>query len=193
MKFDEYYQRIDNLPLYAAALIFHLNHRIKYIKTFWKKEWQKIILPRVQRLWETYRESEKPITSFQTVSYDKLSQDEYKELDEYDRIVNELNKKVTRPASQDEYDDYCSEVPYEIKVSPLQWWSQEQQIKRWPRLSLFAREVLSIPAMSDEPERVFSGGRRTISWERMQLGILSVERIECMKSWYRSKILEENS
>jgi len=127
------------------------------------------------------------------VSYDKLSQDEYKELDEYDRIVNELNKKVTRPASQDEYDDYCSEVPYEIKVSPLQWWSQEQQIKRWPRLSLFAREVLSIPAMSDEPERVFSGGRRTISWERMQLGILSVERIECMKSWYRSKILEENS
>jgi hypothetical protein len=31
-----------------------------------------------------------------------------------------------------------------------------------------------------------------ISWERIQLGISSVERIECMKSWHRSKILKEN-
>ena len=47
--------------------------------------------------------------------------------------------------------------------------------------------------MSDELERVFLGGRYTILWERMQFGILSVKRIECIKSWYRSKILKENS
>lgn len=192
-KFDEYYQRTDNSPLYAAALILNPNRRTKYIQTFWKKDWQKSIFPKVRQLWETYLESERPLACLQEVSYGTSSLEESKELDEYDRIVNELNEKVTRPVSQDEYEDYCSEVPYDIKCSPLQWWSQEQQAKRWPQLSLFARNVLSIPAMSDEPERVFSGGRRTISWERMQLGMSNVERLECMKSWYRSKILKENS
>jgi len=150
----------------------------------------------VQSLWRQYRDSERPLASLQTVSLlscDQPSRKEPGELDDYDRIVQELNEKVVRPTNQDEYDDYCSEMPYDIKISPLQWWSQEPQIKRWPRLSLFAREVLSIPAMSDEPERVFSGGRRTISWERMQLGVSNIERIECMKSWHRSNILEENS
>jgi len=29
-----------------------------------------------------------------------------------------------------------------------------------------AIDILLIPAISDEPERVFLGGRRTVSWER---------------------------
>jgi hypothetical protein len=40
-----------------------------------------------------------------------------------------------------------------------------------------AIDILSIPAMSDEPERVFSGARRTISWERAQLSA------EKLKEW----------
>ena len=30
--------------------------------------------------------------------------------------------------------------------------------------------------MSDEPERVFSGARRTVSWTRMQLGAENIEK-----------------
>jgi hypothetical protein len=39
---------------------------------------------------------------------------------------------------------------------------------RWPRPSLMAIDIRSIPPMSDEPERVFSGARRTVSWDRGQ-------------------------
>jgi hAT family C-terminal dimerisation region len=56
---------------------------------------------------------------------------------------------------------------------------------------MFTIEILSIPAISDELERVFSGGRRMILWERMQLGMLSLEHTECIKSWHRSGILNE--
>ena len=35
--------------------------------------------------------------------------------------------------------------------------------------------------MSDEPERVFSGARRTISWERGQLNPKTVKITECLK------------
>ena len=56
-----------------------------------------------------------------------------------------------------------------------------------------AIDILSISAMSDEPERVFSGTRRTVSWERMQLGPENIEKAECLKNWHKSKIsIEEH-
>ena len=42
--------------------------------------------------------------------------------------------------------------------------------------------------MSADPERTFSGGRRTISWDRMLLGVPTIERGEFLKSWIRSGI-----
>jgi hypothetical protein len=57
-----------------------------------------------------------------------------------------------------------------------------------------AIDILSIPAMSDEPERVFSGARRTVLWERGQLRtetIETIETIECLKHWKKSGILDK--
>jgi hypothetical protein len=47
-------------------------------------------------------------------------------------------------------------------------------------------EILSILAMNTEFERVFSGARCTISWERMQLRGENIEKPECLKNWVRS-------
>lgn len=46
-----------------------------------------------------------------------------------------------------------------------------------------AIDILSIPAMSAEAERIFSGARRTISWTRARLGSKAIESSECLKSW----------
>jgi len=54
-----------------------------------------------------------------------------------------------------------------------------------------AINILLIPAMSDEPERVFSGGRRTVSWERAQMGAENLKRVECLKHCKRSSILDK--
>ena len=54
-----------------------------------------------------------------------------------------------------------------------------------------ALDILSVLAMSDELERVFSGARRTISWERMSLGAPMIEATDCLKHWKRSGILNE--
>jgi hypothetical protein len=185
-KSEEYYRKTDCSPLYVAALILHPNRRTKYAKVWWKKDFQRAILPKVKELWTTYRDSAPPIVPYETPAIT-----EPQELDEFDRLEIEFNERTTRPSSQDEYEDYCTEAPYEIQVRPIEWWAHSTQRRRWPRLSAFAMEILSIPAMSDEPERVFSGGRRTISWERAKIGELSVERTECMKSWFRSGILDD--
>jgi hypothetical protein len=46
-----------------------------------------------------------------------------------------------------------------------------------------ALDVLSIPAMSAEPERLFSGTKITITDRRNRVGIESIEATECLKSW----------
>lgn len=45
------------------------------------------------------------------------------------------------------------------------------QRRAWPRLFQRAVDILSIPAMSAEPERILSGARGTVSWDGAQLSL----------------------
>jgi hypothetical protein len=89
---------------------------------------------------------------------------------------------------EDEYKDFIEGKPISIKGRALDWWLDPTRQKDYPRLSKMAIDVLSIPSMSAEAERVFSGARRTISWDRMRLGSINIERTECLKSWLRSNL-----
>ena len=53
-----------------------------------------------------------------------------------------------------------------------------------------AIDILSIPPISDEPERVFSGARRIVSWDRGQMEAETIKIRECLKHWKRSGILD---
>ena len=177
--------------LYATALILHPSRRMRYIELNWLKKWVKVTLERVKRLWEDYRETAPPPTSLISPSYDRRI-NEPRPLNTFDQIAQSL-KQASRPASQDKYEDYNSGEPYELGkgISALTWWCNDTRRQRYPRLSHMAIDILSIPAMSDEPERVFSGARHTISWERGQLSPKTIEMIECLKHWKKSGILDK--
>ena len=53
-----------------------------------------------------------------------------------------------------------------------------------------AIDIFSIPPMSDEAERVFSGVRRTISWDRARLGAWIVELVEVLGHWSKHGLIE---
>ena len=42
-----------------------------------------------------------------------------------------------------------------------------------------------MPPMSAEPERVFSGSRRTVDWSRCRLSPATIEKLECIKHWVK--------
>jgi hypothetical protein len=44
--------------------------------------------------------------------------------------------------------------------------------------------------MSDEPERVFSKTRRTVSWDRGQIESEIIKIRKCLKHWKKNKILD---
>ena len=51
-----------------------------------------------------------------------------------------------------------------------------------------AVDVLSIPSMSAESERVFSGTRRQITPDRARLSGIAIAQAECLKSWIKNQI-----
>ena len=154
----------DETIYYAAALILCPDRRTAYIQKNWKPKWRKPILKKVQDLWVEYREASQPLPSNEQVQ----EEEEEQELDIFDQAKQDLRKGVICPASQDEYEDYISGDLYEYvglkgQADALSWWCQPQQRSRWPRLSCMAIDILSMPAISTEPEQVFSGRHHTIS------------------------------
>ena len=45
--------------------------------------------------------------------------------------------------------------------------------------------------MSDEAERVFSEACCTVSWERAQMNVETLEYVECLKHWKWNEILKK--
>src|SRR5579871_1490145 len=111
--------------------------------------------------------------------------------DEYIAIRKEF--LPYRPRFDDQWEDFQSCPPHPIDISPIQWWCQPEQVKRWPILSAMALDIMSISAMSDDVEGSFSKGRRTITWDRMRLGVESIQSTECLKSWYQDLRIHETS
>jgi hypothetical protein len=159
------------LHLFMPLLLFSILIGIQ--STLRPAKWYKLIMQNLTALWESYWD-QAPISTL-SISFNNWDigkeKGKEKQLDRYDQIAQDLNK-YTRLISHDEFRDYCAIEPYDIgKITALNWWCQDQQMLRWPKLSRMALDILSIPAMSDEPERVFSGARHTVSWERSQLDV----------------------
>jgi hAT family C-terminal dimerisation region len=165
---------------YTAALILNPERRIRYIKIHWLRKWVRPTLANVKKLWEKYWEEVQPPQALSTFSYDNPAQ-KPKELNAFDLIALSL-QSVARLVSKDEYEDYNSQESYAPrKQGALRWWYQDAQRQRWPRLSLMAINILSIPPMSDEPERVFLRARCTVSWDKGQIELETIEIRECLK------------
>src|SRR5436190_7969084 len=182
--FDKYYQKIYRIPVYVAALVLHPARKTQYIRKNWKKEWQKPGLASVQKLWET-----SCLNNSSTPSSLHLSEDEHDTapVNKLGQLLQNLEVDTHRPG-EDEYAQFIKQSPTSLQSSVLDWWLHDDQRKQWPKLSQMAIDIFSIPAMSDEPERIFSGARRTISWERARLGAAMIEKLECMKNWVQAGV-----
>jgi hAT family C-terminal dimerisation region len=64
------------------------------------------------------------------------------------------------------------------------FWAQNEA--KYPSLSRMAFDVLSIPAMSAECERVFSSSKILLSDRRARMKEDIVEASECLRAWLQS-------
>ena len=107
-------------------------------------------------------------------------------LDSTNQLKNSFHKwiwqKKGTSLNQDKYTKYLLALIVPEVTDPQSWWLEPTQKKSHPALSIMALAVLSIPVMSAEPERVFSGAKISITDRMNRLGIENIEAIECLKS-----------
>jgi hypothetical protein len=100
-----------------------------------------------------------------------------------------LNIMIFRILLPTLYKRYCKEPVMEMDpdepFDPREWRQETTQRKVYPNLSKMVLDLLSIPAMSAEVERLFSSCKINITDRRNRIGINAVEAIEFLKSWLR--------
>jgi len=181
---SKYYSLTDQSPVYVTALLLHPEKRRKYIDRHWQEEWRVPAMTTARQYWTRYRD--RPIQIVQGMQTSRPQ----RQLTEYELLEQDMC--VLEDDEEDEFERFVNAKPQKMSTkTPLEWWTREQQRIDYPRLYQMALDILSVPAMSDDPERVFSGARRTISWDRARLSPHSVEMLECLNSWVQNDLIRK--
>ena len=109
----------------------------------------------------------------------------------YERMKQSMSV-LDELVDEDEFEKFISSSPRQVKAkTPLEWWCREEQRMEFPRLHQIAIHILSVPAMSDDPERVFSCARRTVFRDRARLAPETIERTQCLSSWVKNNLIRK--
>lgn len=90
----------------------------------------------------------------------------------------------------DQLEQYLSEQPdrsYSSVDSSTKFWLARRKI--CPQLTAIALDIYAVPAMADEPERLFSQAGDAISPHRRRLSDNTVASLVSLKSWQSSGII----
>lgn len=182
---NKYYQMTEDAPVYAAALLLDPSKRIAYIKQNWPEKWHDSTISSARRLWQ--KEFNHDPTSGSTAAPISMQPPPKRKPNQLDILLKTLEVRTIGASARDDFDAFINAESISLpdRCTPLQWWCQDAQRRTYPKLSRMAISILSIPAESSEPERTFSGARRTCSWDRCRLTCTNIEMIECVGSWLR--------
>jgi hypothetical protein len=170
-KLDKYYGLTERSSAYTAAMVMVPSQKWTWIEDNWENNWIKTAKKQVQELWDTeYKPVQLPSPPRVEISIEEKTEHEIW-----------LEQKRRRPLALDEYMKYC-QGPITSDVNARAWWMEPAQRAAFPNLGKMALDLLSIPAMSASPERLFSSAGLTITERRNRLGIQSIEALECLKS-----------
>jgi hypothetical protein len=182
-------------PYYLAARVLNPEARTSFLRNqqgnLTLEGKQQLYI--VRKLWERFlREAPPPDPK---PSYDaQRGRDDIpeEELSEFEKAHRDMLREAIEADKVDEFEAYICEKAILLprsRTKAIDWWCLPAQRIRFPQLSRLAIEVLSIPGMSDKPERVFSGARRRVPWDRTKTSVNILEAVECSKDWMAEEIL----
>lgn len=190
-KLDHYYQLMDLTPVYAASVVLHPGYKWRFFELHWKKPHQRIWITTarkfVKAFWEeSYKYQVEPQPDIPDDSLQNTPSPQNHEPDALDQFLNPpgFYARTASRAAQDEYKDYCNQDPEPCK-NPLEWWSLNRS--RYPVLSKMALDLLSIPLMSAECERVFSSAKTLVTERRNALKDDIIEACTVLRYYYKQE------
>ena len=187
-KCNEYYQKLDDTPVYLAGLVLHPSHKWHMIDQLWGENsvTKSLITPakaKVKNFWEEqYKNQPGPSRAV----LGKKGKTKFDAFIQSRAGKSSASTVAPSPDSGDEYEEWLQMPTIEVS-SALQYWIDNR--KTWPRLARMGIDLFTIPAMSAEPERVFSMAGSMVTTQRNSLNPDSIQACQCLRSWDSAKIL----
>ncbi|SCO88905.1 uncharacterized protein FRV6_13033 [Fusarium oxysporum] len=168
-KLDKYYNTLRDSPAYYAAVALHPSLRWDYFDEVWGQQhpgWVDEAKEIVQRLWDTeYRDLQIAVTSPEANP----------------PLLKRMNISAGWQASVSGSDKDVAD--------PVEYWVLKRS--EYPRLSRMALDVMTVPAMSSECERLFSTTGLMVTPLRNRLDAGRIGLIQTLRSWLRASIIED--
>lgn len=210
-KLHKYYSRLTSAA-YVGAVVFNPAKKWGLLDRLWSRlpsrkanSWRLDYEEKLLEIWETYRERE--VDSEVLATADEVPMDYIERrlarsvagstFTQTSSSTASNPRKSTRKTKQttvmattdDEYARYCAEDiinSHHYRSRPIDWW--KNNANRYPRLSLMAVDMLTIPSSSAESERTFSSAGRMMAPLRNRARREIVAMAQCIRSWSRAGI-----
>jgi hypothetical protein len=192
-KLNEYYEKLDETPVYYAAVALHPAYRWAYFENWWSSEasWIDTAKKLVQELWDSeYRHLS--ISSVRSLPSDIKRRKFFHTKFNKNR---EESRQAPLPSQQvyptiDEYEEWQRlhlDSDQDV-VDPLSYWHEKRSL--YPRLAQMALDVLSVPPMSADVERLFSscGGMLDSSRNRLEANTIGI--VQTLRSWQKAGLVQ---
>jgi hypothetical protein len=176
-KLEHYYNKSDVTPVHRAAVLLHPRLKWRWFERYWssKPSWIADTRASIAELWREYKDLS--VVSAHSTPAPTALQDEWSNSNITDGM-DQLQLYELEPPSADilAFD------------SPIPYWVNKRSI--WPQLARIALDIYSTPAMSDEPERVFSIAGNTLTLRRRCLTSDAMQWLLCLRSWQNSGVVQ---
>ncbi|KAI1507259.1 Dimer-Tnp-hAT dimerization containing protein [Pyrenophora tritici-repentis] len=173
-KANDYYNKLDRSPAYYAATCLH-----PYYKYYCENSWSGFL-----QLWQSYKpQRTRPLS--QTTAKPR-----HRGIDDVIGALVRRNKAQVEAAHDDEYERWRTQEPewtseqYLSDGHPVKYWIQLRS--KYPCLSQFTIDILTIPASSCDCERLFSELGDLLEPRRRALGSELLAALQLVRSWRRA-------
>jgi hypothetical protein len=195
-KMNDYYTKLDNTPVYVAAVVLHPRLKWRWIEDQWveRHEWIRHAKSAFNDLIIEYEHqpiAPKGLEGLEPLTTPPLKRQRRQYCDDSDGSESDsdvsLNEALSIQQQLTAYLSVKADKSLKKTHSPIQYWLSKRQ--QWPHLTALALNVYSVAVMSDEPERVFSITGAAITPRRRLLNDDKINHSMCLKAWVKSGIL----
>jgi hAT family C-terminal dimerisation region len=203
-KLRKYYRFMQDSPVYAAAVVLNPEHKWKFFNRNWEQypDWIAQAEEDVMDLWESmYQGHDSSTGSATTAGLDaglfRPARQDHSEPSDFDKWFSRKRYSLACTTRQDEFKSYLEtnfldgseqfqsgSLPRSVDLCAF-WANIEGQ---YPLLARMAFDLLSIPAMSAECERVFSSTKLLLSDRRARMKEDIIEASECLRAWVLAEL-----
>ena len=194
-KCEKYYKKADDTAAYYAAIVLNPTLKMKWFEQQWedsteKQKWILTVENLVKELWLEYKgkysSSLSNLPTLNPLLPQPQSVKTYTSARAHKRLkVSHLVQSIDQP-DKDSFKSYletnCEPVSENEQFDVLQYWLNRYESQ--PDLARFALDILVVPPMSDECERLFSSCKILLEDRRSRLRMDIIEANECLRHSY---------